>query len=96
VACGAFRVYVYSMRLLDKIAVALAATAALAAVANPAWTAEKLPGVSEDHSIVKPLPEPVDGAPQDGDSIKVGDWDVKISGSVTIDIGTGNLPPPRR
>ncbi len=80
----------------DQIAVAFAVTAALAAGVGPAWAAEKLPGVSEDHRIVKPLPEPVDGAPQESDSIKVGDWDVKISGSVTIDIGTGNFPPPHR
>jgi len=84
------------MTRLHCIAAALATTAAIIAVADPTHAAEQLPGVSGDHRIVKPLPEPVDGAPQDGDAIKIGDWDVRVSGSVTIDIRTGNLPPPRR
>jgi hypothetical protein len=50
-----------------------------------------LPGVEGDYRIVKPRaeilePEP-DAQPQDG-AVKVGDWDVKISGSVIVDIGT--------
>ena len=85
----------YGRRMLCKnmIVLAFGATAAVGIV-SCAHAGEKLPGVSEDHRIVRPLPEPVDDAP-DSDTIKVGDWDVRISGSVTIDIGTGNLPPPR-
>lgn len=50
-----------------------------------------LPGVEGDFRIVKPRadvlePEP-DTPPQDG-VVKVGDWDVRISGSVIVDIGT--------
>ncbi|MGE0279256.1 MAG: hypothetical protein AB7P20_01400 [Rhizobiaceae bacterium] len=78
-----------------RLVFSVAATAALL-TAYPAHAEEKLPGVSGDHRIVKPLPEPIDGVPQDNDTIKVGDWDVKISGSVRVDIGVGDLPPPRR
>jgi hypothetical protein len=50
-----------------------------------------LPGVDGDFRIVKPQaevlgPEP-DTVPQNG-TLKVGNWDVKISGNITVDIGT--------
>jgi len=77
------------------IIVALAATAGLAA-ATPVHAEETLPGVSGEHSIVKPLPEPAENAPREDDAVKMGSWDVKISGSVTVDIGTDNLRPPHR
>lgn len=72
--------------------------AAIGGLASSAALGEEpLPGVSGDHRIVKPLPEPNDDALPVGENggVKVGNWDVKISGSITVDIGTGNLPPPR-
>ena len=68
------------------------AGAALAADKKPA--PEKLPGVEGNYRLVKPYapaPEP-DDAPQ----VKTGNWDVKVSGSLTIDVGAGGLPLPRR
>lgn len=76
----------------------LALAAALAATA-PAFAADKkpapksLPGVEGGYKIVKPYaPEPEPDQPQ---AAKIGEWDVKVSGRLTIDIGTGGLPLPR-
>lgn len=61
--------------------------------------AKPLPGVDGGYSIVKPAapqPEPEDYDPAVGRQFKVGDMDVRISGSVIVDVGAGNLPAPRR
>lgn len=60
--------------------------------------ANDLPGVEPQKPIVQPLPEPNDdqaSTTEDG-RIKVGDWDVKVSGSIIVDIGVGNIKPPKR
>lgn len=64
------------------------------ALATPAFADQSsgvLPGVKGDYSIVAPAPEPMEApaAPDDG-TFKVGDWDVRISGSVSVEIGTGS------
>ena len=53
-----------------------------------------LPGVEATHSVVTTLPpEPETPDPyQRGRSFKVGDWDVTISGSVSVEFGTGRTP----
>jgi hypothetical protein len=66
--------------------------------ALPALQAEErissgLPGVdgkAVDQTRIRPVGEPVAETPQaDANGfVRIGDWDVKISGSVTIDIGT--------
>jgi len=73
--------------------------AASLAAAGPALAAEKkpvpknLPGVDGNYRIVKPYaPEP---EPDQAPAAKIGGWDVKVSGQLTIDIGTGGLPLPR-
>jgi hypothetical protein len=52
---------------------------------------DDLPGVEGDFRIVKPRAEVLEPEPdtpsQDG-VVKVGDWDVRISGDITVDIGT--------
>lgn len=61
--------------------------------------AKPLPGVNGGYSIVKPAapqPEPDDYDPATGRQFKVGDMDVRISGSVIVDVGAGDLPAPRR
>jgi hypothetical protein len=60
-------------------------------------SADDLPGVVAPEPIVKPMPDP-DGQPADqqDEAIRVGDWDVKISGSVTVDIGAGSQGKPFR
>jgi hypothetical protein len=62
-----------------------------AALAQSSDGKKDLAGVEGDFRIVKPQakvlePEPGDGA-RDG-NVKLGSWDVKVSGSLTVDIGT--------
>ncbi|MFE0015560.1 hypothetical protein ACFWXH_11995 [Mesorhizobium sp. NPDC059054] len=77
---------------------ALSAPIALAGEATR-QTAKPLPGVNGGYSIVKPAapqPEPDDYDPATGRQFKVGDMDVRISGSVIVDVGAGDIPAPRR
>ncbi|AZO23679.1 MAG: hypothetical protein E5W38_09415 [Mesorhizobium sp.] len=58
---------------------------------------QKLPGVSSDYRIAKPAPqpEPDDAQPAGNNgTFKIGDTDVRISGSITIDMATGGIRPP--
>ena len=58
-----------------------------------------LPGVTGDYRIAKPAPEPEpdDPLPAGGNGqFKIGDTDVRISGSITIDVGTGAIKAPNR
>jgi hypothetical protein len=58
-----------------------------------------LPGVEGEYRIVRPAPpaEPEPGrqspAPSDATT---GRWDVTVSGTLTVDVGVGDLPLPRR
>jgi hypothetical protein len=77
----------------------LSILAASAIMTVAAQSAEKptdpqgLPGVRNDYRIVRPMtPEP-DGAP--ASTGRTDGWEVSVSGTITIDISTGNLPPPR-
>ncbi len=56
-------------------------------------TASGLPGVDgevADQTRIRPAGEPItDTSQADADGfVRMGDWDVKISGSLTVDIGT--------
>ncbi|BCH16582.1 MULTISPECIES: hypothetical protein [unclassified Mesorhizobium] len=55
-----------------------------------------LPGVTSDYRIAKPAPEPDDAAPSGNGQFKIGDTDVRISGSVNFDVGAGAIEAPRR
>ncbi|WP_245429971.1 hypothetical protein [Mesorhizobium sp. WSM3859] len=58
---------------------------------------QKLPGVSSDYRIAKPAPqpEPDDAQPAGSDgSFKIGNTDVRIGGSITIDMATGAARVP--
>lgn len=59
--------------------------------------ADHLPGVTDGYSIVKPLPEPDEEPAQSGagNHFKVGDVDVRISGSIKFDVGIGSIHPSR-
>ena len=55
-----------------------------------------LPGVTSDYRIAKPAPqpEPDDALPAGGNgAFKIGDTDVRISGSITVDVATGGFKP---
>ncbi|MET3592506.1 hypothetical protein ABID26_001894 [Mesorhizobium shonense] len=79
-----------------KPAIAAAALASTlmagAAFANDS-SAQKLPGVSGDYRIAKPEPDDAQPAGSNG-TFKIGDTDVRISGSITIDMATGGIRPP--
>ncbi|CAH2404811.1 exported hypothetical protein [Mesorhizobium escarrei] len=54
-----------------------------------------LPGVTNDYRVATPAAEPDDAAPASGNSqFKIGDTDVRISGSITFDVGTGAIKAP--
>jgi hypothetical protein len=62
-------------------------------------SAQKLPGVSGNYRIAKPAPqpEPDDAQPSGSDgSFKIGNTDVRIGGSITIDMATGGVKLPNR
>ncbi|MDX8493171.1 hypothetical protein RFN29_16505 [Mesorhizobium sp. VK22B] len=88
------------IRSFKKPAITIAALAgtlmAGAAFADDS-PAQKLPGVGGDYRIAKPAPqpEPDDAQPAGRNgTIKIGDTDVRISGSITIDMTTGGIRPP--
>ncbi|TIO07937.1 hypothetical protein [Mesorhizobium sp.] len=58
-----------------------------------------LPGVASDYRIAKPapVPEPDNAVPSSGNGqFKIGDTDVRISGSITLDVSAGAIKAPRR
>lgn len=76
----------------------LASGMALADDSSAQTQKSALPGVSGDYRIAKPAPqpEPNDAFPSNGNgTFKIGDTDVRISGTITVDMATGGLKPPR-
>jgi len=86
------------LRFTVVAALAGATISAGAAFADDSSTQKgRLPGVSSDFRIAKPAPqpEPDDALPASGNGqFKIGDTDVRISGSITIDMATGGIRPP--
>ena len=83
-----------ALKTSPGIAALLAACLGLwsgSALAQSSKPGNDLPGVEGDFRIVKPRAEVLEPEPdtpfQDG-AVKVGDWDVRISGDITVDIGT--------
>ena len=87
-----------SSKLLRIVALAIASLLPSAAFADDSSTLKgALPGVSSDYRIAKPAPqpEPDDALPAGSDgTFKIGNTDVRISGSITIDMATGGIRPP--
>jgi hypothetical protein len=86
------------------VAVAVLAIASLvsgtALAEDASSSAQKgaLPGVTGDYRIAKPAPvaEPDDAFPSNGNgTFKIGNTDVRIGGSITLDVATGGINPPR-
>ncbi|ESX45569.1 hypothetical protein X744_18355 [Mesorhizobium sp. LNJC372A00] len=78
-----------------------AATSSMAFAGDSSSTSPKgaLPGVAGDYRIAKPAPqpEPDDALPAgENGTFKIGDTDVRISGNITVDVGTGGIKPPHR
>ncbi len=82
-------------RLCVATVFALASGAAFAKDAPKAAASGSLPGVKGGHIIVKPLPEPDDEANPASGQFRIGDTEVRIGGSVTVDIGVGSVGPTR-
>lgn len=77
--------------LLHCMIIAAGVTVPLQAFADT----QVLPGVKQPEPIVQALkPEP-DEQPGTPDTFKVGSFDVKVSGSITVDVGVGKIKPPR-
>ncbi|MGX9143719.1 hypothetical protein [Mesorhizobium sp. 128a] len=78
---------------------AVTASAALAGDSTSQSPKGALPGVTGDYRIAKPAPqpEPDDALPAgENGTFKIGDTDVRISGSITVDVGVGANKPSNR
>ena len=53
-----------------------------------------LPGVAGGYRIVRPAPVPEPEEPAATGHFRVGDVEVRVSGSLTVDIGAGSIRPP--
>lgn len=81
---------------MKRIVLILLATSFVAPALAPTL-ANDLPGVSKPKPIVQPVPEPnAEQASTDNNAIRIGDWDVNLSGSVSVDIGVGAAAKPPR
>ena len=87
-------------RLMTAIAItAVTASAALAGDSTSQSPKGALPGVTSDYRIAQPAPqpEPDDALPAgENGTFKIGNTDVRISGSITVDMATGGIKQPRR
>lgn len=97
---GSRNILVIAAAAHRRAAMRLAVAATLVAVTTSALAADRqatstLPGVKGDYRIVRPAPEPGGDTSGDGETMRIGDWDVTVSGSITIDVSAGSLPAPR-
>lgn len=81
--------------LLAGLLLSLATPASADQVAGKR-TSDALPGVQGGYSIVTPAPEPLEAPATDDGYFKVGDWDVRISGSVMFQIGASSAHSDER
>jgi hypothetical protein len=79
------------------LATMLAAVSSAVAGENGAVASKDLPGVDKSYSIVMP-PKPEPDQEADGNPLKrrIGNWDVTVSGSVSVELGFGERPENRR
>lgn len=86
------------MATIGCAAVFVTAAAAWAGGSSTPQGKSALPGVDGNYRIVKPVtPEPDNpsgNAPSN--QFKIGNMDVRIGGSVTVDVGAGSLPLSHR
>ena len=74
---------------------ALAATlpAAAADAGARSAPAPALPGVEGNYRIVRPAPQAEPEVPADAGHFKIGGMDVRVSGSIAVDIAVGSVKP---
>lgn len=99
-AIASCRLYIWRMMPRSMIAaatLAIASPGAGPALAKDAAKPPALPGVETGYSIVKPMPEPdaMTDPGTGGAHFKVGDTEVRISGSIMVDISAGPIGAPR-
>ncbi len=80
-----------------SMAASLLALPALAEQRPAKPASDTLPGVEKDYSIVAPAPEPLDAPLEaaNGYTFKAGNTDIRISGSVSVEVGFGDPRPGR-
>lgn len=79
--------------LAPALAALLAGTALAAHAESAAKTKTGLPGVNAGHAIVSPAPPPPEDAAEGrGTTFRMGDFDVTVTGSISVELGFGRRP----
>jgi hypothetical protein len=85
--------------LAPALAALLASTALAAHAEGAAKTKTGLPGVNAGHAIVSPAPPPPEDAVEGrgnaegrGTTFRMGDFDVTVTGSISVELGFGRRP----
>lgn len=86
----------YRSHVLAGPLLSLLAVPALADQVPEKARPDALPGVEGGYSIVTPAPEPLQAPATDDGYFKVGDWDVRISGSVMFQVGASSADSDKR
>jgi hypothetical protein len=86
----------YRLHILGGLLLSLMAGPASADQTSERKSRDALPGVEGGYSIVTPAPEPLEAPAMDDGYFKVGDWDVRISGSVMFQIGASSADSDKR
>ncbi|WP_315920180.1 hypothetical protein [Mesorhizobium sp. SP-1A] len=81
---------------IAAIIIASAPGVAFAGNSQQPRSSGSLPGVDGSYRIVKPLPEPDEPDAATGNRFRIGNMDVRVSGSVIVDVGAGSLGSPKR
>ncbi len=85
------------LRWALAIAIGFVLQGGMAVAADSKTGTGALPGVTSDYRIAKPAPQPEDALPAgENGTFKIGNTDVRISGTITVDVGVGSIKPPRR
>ena len=90
-------------RMIPSAVIALAVVSATSATAGEAKPAGNLPGVGGSYAIVKPAPaapaaqpEQSEGADGRGTTFQAGNFQVTVTGSISVEIGFGKRTPGGR
>lgn len=83
----------YPCRMLIARQCLIATALLLTAINAGAAEEDALPGVSVDRPIVGDVPPEPGDHPDDPGSFRIGNTDVRISGSITVDATVGGLRP---